>query len=94
MYMYIHTIDNHTIKHESLSLVVGEAVVHVYKGIFKPAVTKIDRLEIPEQLVILVLRDFLVQLDYLVYRCSRATRTAWIARCSVSLKILLSINVT
>jgi len=34
MYTYIHTIDNHTIKYESLSLVVGEGVA--YKRIFKP----------------------------------------------------------
>jgi len=33
--MYIHTIDNHhTIKHESLSFVVGEA--EAYEQIFKP----------------------------------------------------------
>jgi len=32
--MYIHTIDNHTIKYESQSLVVGDGVAH--KRIFKP----------------------------------------------------------
>jgi len=32
--MYSHTIDNHTIKFASLSLVVGEAIA--YKQIFKP----------------------------------------------------------
>jgi len=31
--MYIHIIDNHTIKYESQSLVVGEGVA--YKQIFK-----------------------------------------------------------
>jgi len=33
-YMYIYTVNNHTIKYESVSLVVGEAIA--YKRIFKP----------------------------------------------------------
>ena len=33
-YTYIHTVNNHTIKYESMSLVVGEAIA--YKRVFKP----------------------------------------------------------
>jgi len=36
-YMYIHTIDNHTIKYKSLLLGVGEGVA--YKRIFKPCLS-------------------------------------------------------